>query len=1209
MARLLITIGLLLPFAAIAQFGMPNPIERTGHRRLNSTDLADLNDDGLVDILVGAEVGGWYRNIGGGEFAPFENLFNTSADEPLVRSGDLDGDGLNDVVFTSGNFMYSSISWLRNTGAGTFAAPEDLGPWPNGAEHLILADITSDGMVDILTNYSALEGLVWLRNEGNSWTRDTIPATGFQFIGTADLANDGTIDLLAIKWATPVNRGVRLNNDGSGNFTLNQNMLLNGQSIITPTDGHIADMNGDGYQDLLVSYYDYNLITILHTGPDGILQTVQNLVTSVPSPYDMDAADLDGDGNIDLLATSRNTRGVAWCRNTGSTFAAPNYLNEQTLIPWGVTHADMDQDGDLDVLVCYTQRLTWIELDNGVPVTEHELGNRVTPVITVISDDMDDDGDADLIVSSEVGLDWFENISGVFGPHQSLMTIESYAAQQVESADFDGDGDNDLVFSTAGQLLFFRKIITGQYDPPVTLFTTNNEAIYSTGDMDQDGDIDILCMRSTDLTIYLMRNDGTGAFAAPVSLYSSLIPSDHEAIKIVDLNSDGLLDFAFIYDDQTNGNCTFRAFMNQGDAVFTGPSLMGATCSLEFADLNEDGFPDLVLGGSYRLGNGVGAFGTLVINPNITNVTAVADINGDGHLDFLSINRIHYGMGDGTFIDGPAEPLEGSQFLIDVNGNGLPDLVNCGNEGIQWCNNLFDTPYFIGGHVYADMDADMAMGTDEPLLPNVPVSCEPFPGTLFTNSTGAFIGAVDIGTYSLIPAAVWQYWTPQVTPITVELTEADPTSTNNLLGLRPLVNVSLIEPSITFTTTGPCGTPGTFWLTAANEGTRIEQGTMTVEIDPEYTYISSVPVPSDITGTTYSWSFDSLTYFGQFQVQLNVIRPLEGGALNNFLTVNTVDDGGTTAGTFADSLHLVNLCSFDPNDKQVFPVGYGQAGAVPVSTSDLDYVVRFQNTGTAPAHDVIILDLLPTGVDLQQIRLLGYSHSPDVIRVDIDRQLSIRFNNIMLPDSGADPLGSQGYVRFNIGLEPGLAHGTMINNSAGIIFDLNAPVITDTTHTTLVDCALWQPTISEQEGSMLTTSTGNAYQWYLNGEVLVDDTTRVHFVSNEGNYTVRVTSSLGCTTTAGPYQVIGLNVAEIPEHAFYLAPNPLTNTAQLFSRSTLTKDHTIELVDVQGRVLQARRGTNGHVMTIDRKGLITGLYTLRISLHGRTVGHVRVVLD
>lgn len=384
---------------------------------------------------------------------------------------------------------------------------------------------------------------------------------------------------------------------------------------------------------------------------------------------------------------------------------------------------------------------------------------------------------------------------------------------------------------------------------------------------------------------------------------------------------------------------------------------------------------------------------------------------------------------------------------------------------------------------------------------------------------------------------------------------------------------------------------------------------MTAEIDPEYTYISSVPEPSSINGNIYTWSFDSLNYFGHTQVALNVIRPLEGGELNNRLTVNTVDDGGTATGTFTDSLHLENLCSYDPNDKQVFPVGNGQAGAVPISTTDLDYVVRFQNTGTAPAHDVIILDVLPASVDRQQIRLLGYSHAPDEIRVDNDGEMRIRFNNIMLPDSGADLLGSQGYVRFNIGLQSGLPHGTTINNTAGIIFDLNAPVITNTTQTTLVDCALWQPTITEQGGIVLGASTGIKYQWYLDGEELLNDTARVRAITEEGSYTVSVTSSYGCVATAGPYQVIGLDVAELSEHAFHLAPNPFSSTAELMSRHALTSDHSIELIDLHGKVLRTWRGTSGHITTIDRQGVRAGLYTLRIALRGKQVGHVRVVLD
>jgi hypothetical protein len=82
-------------------------------------------------------------------------------------------------------------------------------------------------------------------------------------------------------------------------------------------------------------------------------------------------------------------------------------------------------------------------------------------------------------------------------------------------------------------------------------------------------------------------------------------------------------------------------------------------------------------------------------------------------------------------------------------------------------------------------------------------------------------------------------------------------------------------------------------------------------------------------------------------------------------------------------------------------------------------------------------------LDVNTFEILGYSHPANTtINGNI---LTVRFNNIMLPDSTTDYEGSMGYFQYRLKPLPNLPNGTQIENTAYIYFDYNAPIVTNTT--------------------------------------------------------------------------------------------------------------------------------------------------------------------
>lgn len=154
-----------------------------------------------------------------------------------------------------------------------------------------------------------------------------------------------------------------------------------------------------------------------------------------------------------------------------------------------------------------------------------------------------------------------------------------------------------------------------------------------------------------------------------------------------------------------------------------------------------------------------------------------------------------------------------------------------------------------------------------------------------------------------------------------------------------------------------------------------------------------------------------------------------------------------------------NTSSFDPNDKQAYPQGYRNEHFIKRNT-DIEYMIRFQNTGTDTAFTVVLLDTLSALLDATSVRPGASSHAYDFDLLE-NNVLRFRFDHILLPDSNVNEAASHGFVKFRVKQQPDNPLGSVIHNSAAIYFDFNAPVITNQTWHTL------------GENFVLTVSTGD----------------------------------------------------------------------------------------------------------------------------------------
>jgi hypothetical protein len=234
---------------------------------------------------------------------------------------------------------------------------------------------------------------------------------------------------------------------------------------------------------------------------------------------------------------------------------------------------------------------------------------------------------------------------------------------------------------------------------------------------------------------------------------------------------------------------------------------------------------------------------------------------------------------------------------------------------------------------------------------------------------------------------------------------------------------------------------GTGNMTATQDFVVIEdivifrQGTFNLTAQDSFT----IKVPAN--GSTYHLQAEQEPTF-PFPSQPSVT--VEGCGLNlsglfslGFESQFNENDGNP----FYSRLCLETVGSYDPNDKSAQPTGVNAAHYIEPLTP-IDYLIRFQNTGTDTAFTVVIRDTLSPWLDMETFKAGISDHA---FRLDIEGAniLKFTFDNILLPDSNVNEAASHGFVRFRITPKSSTPLGTKIDNRAAIFFDFNAPIITN----------------------------------------------------------------------------------------------------------------------------------------------------------------------
>jgi uncharacterized repeat protein (TIGR01451 family) len=168
-------------------------------------------------------------------------------------------------------------------------------------------------------------------------------------------------------------------------------------------------------------------------------------------------------------------------------------------------------------------------------------------------------------------------------------------------------------------------------------------------------------------------------------------------------------------------------------------------------------------------------------------------------------------------------------------------------------------------------------------------------------------------------------------------------------------------------------------------------------------------------------------------------------ALGDTIRFNA-DIRGSHSANNTDTAEIEVTGSFDPNDKSATP----QLTSSDISNGKyIDYTIRFQNTGTDTAFNVVVTDTLSSFLQANSFEVLYSSHP---CRTTVKNNIVyFEFLNILLPDSNVNEPLSHGLIRFRVKPVSTVITGNVVPNEAAIYFDYNLPVITNVATTEIVD--------------------------------------------------------------------------------------------------------------------------------------------------------------
>jgi hypothetical protein len=539
--------GTFMPPRTLAVGGSPTSIV-----------AADFTHDGAADIATvsgsGVEVN---LNNGDGTFAPL-STYPTGGTPNALVVGDFNHDGNPDLAVACGFPSHDGVSVLLGNAGGTFQTVQNYSAGGQTPVTLAVGDLNGDGVQDLITangqfannSVSVLSGI----GDG-SFATPSVYAAGQTPIDVAvgDFNGDGMLDVVA------ANQGAFMGTqEGSVSVLLGNGdgSLMASPDLIVPGPGPIAeaDLTGDGIRDLAVvtTSVQFSGITVCPGLGNGAFGTPVPAV-HVNQAAAIAVADFNGDDNEDLAVASPSGVSI-FLGNGNGTFGTPQVFAAGPSPAW-IAVGDFNGDGILDLAVADNSASGSVSIllgnSNGngkgdgtfQPASNVSAGGAATYVAT---GDFNSDHIVDLAVVNKSSA----QVSVVFGKGDGTFgSPTAYATQvgpgSVGVGDFNGDHKLDLAVPTffGSALTLLQNKGTGAFGLGTAYATDSRPIGIAVADFNGDGRLDIATVNDFADNLFVFPGTGTGTFGAPAAYVVGDRPT---WVTAADFNGDGLPGLAVV---------------------------------------------------------------------------------------------------------------------------------------------------------------------------------------------------------------------------------------------------------------------------------------------------------------------------------------------------------------------------------------------------------------------------------------------------------------------------------------------------------------------------------------------------------------------------------------------------------------------------------------------------------------------------------------
>jgi hypothetical protein len=603
----------------------PSPVVRSyaGVAGMSGLALGDFDGDGATDAAVVGRMSPnllLFSNDGSGELgAP--RLIPIPSGARALATGDVNGDGALDFAVV--HDTPHSMSLHRNVGDGSFLPPivrthAATPPFPTTPGTIAMGDLNRDGRDDVVT-WHLFGGIqVYLTDPaGDLLPRIEYSGNGMTAITLVDVSGDGNLDLLAVGSLTGPGPSIHYRMGvGNGTFLANVGLPFMGRPVAIAA----LDVDADEDRDIVIaSSFDRfveHLPGALAVYPNGGGGQFRGGEVVHPGPSVQGRTlltDVNADDHLDIVGAN----GAHLGRGDG-TFG-PLIGSATSMFEAHLAVSDLNRDGHVDLIV---------REHPSVPVVTVKLGNGTGAFLTTAAvgvgdqtlqgsvafaiGDFNSDGIPDLLAGSmyydqngpralEVRLGRGD---GTFHPASPVALTA--AVTSIVLFDLEGDGDLDALVSD----FYFSHVslLTGQGDGTFTARIASTPPSFagtgslSLGDLTGDGLLDVMTRQfQFEGSIAVIRQTSPGSFTSPRDIWSTggFLNNFPTPLSLADLDLDGRLDLV----TGTHGAVVIG--MGRGTGEFGRRGFFGPTGTVPLVgDVNEDGWPDIVLNGHEFAGTG-----------------------------------------------------------------------------------------------------------------------------------------------------------------------------------------------------------------------------------------------------------------------------------------------------------------------------------------------------------------------------------------------------------------------------------------------------------------------------------------------------------------------------------------------------------------------------------------------------------------------------